>query len=400
MRGVVVDSLGNVYIADRDNRRVRKLATNGVITTIAGTGVRGFSGDGGPATSAQLDTPWDLALDSGGNLYIADVGVYRVRKVTTGGTISTVAGNGNSGHSGDGGAATSAGLNPSGIALDAAGNLYISSFHRVRKVTGGTITTIVGTGQSGFGGDTGPATAAQLGGPEGLAVDGAGNLFIADRGNRRIRKVTPGGTISTVAGFCCGPYTGDGGPATTADLGSPSAVAVDSSGNMYIADEQRHRVRVVGIDGIIQTAAGVGVAGFGGDMGPPAFANLNVPSAVAVDAYGNLFISDLVNLRVRKVTFLPAVSSASGTGSPGTSFTITLTGTRLMNLINAVFSGAGITASIQSGGTATGVTLLVTAAPDAASGPRTLTLTRSDGTSTALTVDTGSRRTRGQITSQ
>jgi hypothetical protein len=198
--GVAVDSAGNVYIADGENNRLRKVS-NGVITTVAGNGTPGFSGDNGPATSAQLHDPARVAVDSAGNLYIADNNNYRIRKVSNG-AITTVAGNGTRGFSGDNIPATSAQFHdPFGVAVDSAGNLYIadSGNNRIRKVANGIITTVAGNGTPGFSGDNGPATSAQLNGPAGVAVDSAGNLYIADGGNNRIRKVS-NGVITTVAG--------------------------------------------------------------------------------------------------------------------------------------------------------------------------------------------------------
>jgi sugar lactone lactonase YvrE len=233
---VAVDSVGNVYIADLGNKRIRKVS-GGTITTIAGNGAAGFSGDGGPATSASLSAPYGVALDSTGSLYTADNDNNRIRKVS-GGTITTVAGNGNLGFSGDGGPATSASLaQPEGLAVDSSGNLYIADTrnHRIRKLSGGTITTIAGNGTPGFSGDGGPATSASLYNPGGVAVDSAGNLYIADSNNNRIRKVS-GGTITTVAGNGNAGFSGDGGPATSASLNYPIGIAVDSAGDLYTAD--------------------------------------------------------------------------------------------------------------------------------------------------------------------
>jgi sugar lactone lactonase YvrE len=189
-----VDSAGNLYFVDAGNHRVRKVSSAGVITTVAGNGVPGFSGDGGQAASAQLNNPHGLAMDAVGNLYIADSYNHRIRKITTTGIISTVAGNGKQGYSGDGGPAASAQLfNPNAIAVDSSGNLYIADTwnHSIRKVTNaGIISAVAGNGVSGFSGDDGPAASAQLNAPYGITVDSAGNLYIAEYGNHRIRKVT------------------------------------------------------------------------------------------------------------------------------------------------------------------------------------------------------------------
>ena len=247
--GVAVDGAGNFFIADRFGRRIRKVDGAGILTTVAGTGARGFSGDGGPATDAALNSTNGVAVDGAGNLFIADSGNNRIRKVDGAGIITTVAGGGGRGFSGDGGPATAAALRfPLGVAVDGAGNLFIadSSNNRIRKVDGaGIITTVAGTGAFGFSGDGGPATDAALGFPEGVAVDGAGNLFIANASSRRIRKVDGAGTITTVAGTGAFGFSGDGGPATAAALASPIGVAVDGAGNLFIADEDNRRIRAV-----------------------------------------------------------------------------------------------------------------------------------------------------------
>jgi sugar lactone lactonase YvrE len=318
--GVAVDAVGNLYIADTFNGRIRKVTPAGVITTVAGNGQPGYSGDGGPATAASLAGPWGLAEDAAGNLYIADTGNSRVRKVTPGGTITTAAGNGQPGYSGDGGPATAASLGSMGVAVDAAGNLYIADTenHRVRKVTpAGTITALAGNGQYRYGGDGGPATAASLNGPDGVAVDAVGNLYVADAGNSRIRKVTPAGTITTVAGNGQYGYSGDGGPATAASLSYPDGVAVDAAGNLYIADYANNRVRKVAATGTITTVAGNEQYGYSGDGGPATAASLKLPYGVAVDATGNLYIADTDNWRVRKVTSAGIITTVAGNGQWG-----------------------------------------------------------------------------------
>ena len=303
--GVAVDGAGNLYIADTFNHRIRKVDSTGTITTIAGTGELGFSGDGGPAVEAELYNPYGVAVDGAGNLYIADTFNHRIRKVDSSGVITTIAGTGERGFSGDEGPAVEAWLyNPYGVAVDGAGNLYIADTdnHRIRKVDStGTITTVAGTGERGFGGDGGPATAAQLAPPAGVAVDGAGNLYIADRGNHRIRKVDSTGTITTVAGTGERGFGGDGGPATAARLTFPRGVAVDSAGNLYIVDRGNHRIRKVDSAGVITTVAGTGERDFSGDGGPAVEAELYYPLGVAVDEAGNLYIADTDNHRIRKV---------------------------------------------------------------------------------------------------
>ncbi len=291
--GLAVDGTGNLFIADKNNHRVRKVS-GGLITTVAGTGVAGFSGDGGPATAAQLNSPTGVAVDGAGNLFIADYNNQRIRKVS-GGLITTVAGTGKIGPAVNGGPATGADLFfPTGVAVDGAtpANVFIADslnqeIRRVDAVTG-NITAVAGTGVAGSAGDGGPATAALLNSPIGVALDGAGNVFIADQGNNRIRKVS-GGLITTVAG------TG---------LNSPSGVALDGAGNLFIADLGNNRIAKVS-GGTISTFAGTGVAGFSGDGGPATGAQLNAPYGVAVDGAGHLFIADLLNQRIRRVSSGP-----------------------------------------------------------------------------------------------
>jgi uncharacterized protein (TIGR03437 family) len=298
--GVAVDVTGNLYIADVGNSRIRKIS-NGVITTVAGNGTQGFRGDNGPATSAQLANPVGVAVDSAGSVYIADRNNHRIRKVS-GGVITTVAGNGTQGFSGDNGPATSAELNyPQGVAVDSAGNVYIADTYnqRVRKVSGGVITTVAGNGTVGFSGDGGPATSAQLV-PAAVAVDSAGNLYVADSYNNRVRKVS-NGVITTVAGDGAPGFSGDSGPAISAILGYPEGLAVDSSGNLYIADNGNNRIRMVS-NGVIATVAGNGTGGFSGDNGPATNAELWSPQGVAVDSAGNVYIADNGNNRIRILT--------------------------------------------------------------------------------------------------
>ena len=316
--GVTLDASGNLYFADLGNNRVRKVDGTGTITTVAGAGSYGFSGDGGPATSAELAQPTGVAVDSSGDLYIADNSNNRVRKVDSSGTITTVVGGGISGL-GDGGPATAAQLNqPVGVAVDGSENLYIADAgnSRVRKVDGsGTITTVAGTGGFGFSGDGGPATAAQLNSPYGVALDGSGNLYIGDTGNQRVRRVNGSGTISTVAGTGTQGFSGDGGPATAAQLRDPVGVALDGSGNLYIADSANSRVRKVDGTGTISTVAGTGGFGFSGDGGPATAAQLNSTYGVALDSSGNLNIGDANNNRVRKVEgpdTIPPTTTISG----------------------------------------------------------------------------------------
>jgi hypothetical protein len=284
--------------------------TPGEIVTVAGNGTPGYSGDGGPATSGELNDPSGVAVDHSGNVYIADYANSCVRKVTAStGAITTAAGVcTQGGDSGDGGPATSANLSgPVYIALDGAGNLYIADAfsERIRKVTAstGVITTVAGDGTQGFSGDGGLAIYAQLDGPWGIAVDHAGDIYFSDQNNNRIRKVTAAtGVISTIAGTGTASYTGDGGPATSADLDYPAGIAVDTSGNIYILDNFGNVVRkVTAATGIIDFYAGNVTPGFSGDEGPAASAQLNRAEDVAFDGAGNLYIADTGNSRIRRV---------------------------------------------------------------------------------------------------
>ncbi len=324
--GVAVDRLGNVYIADDFNDRIRKVtAATGIITTLVGTSESGFSGDGGPASMATLRSPSAVALDSEENLYIADRLNHRIRKVfSANGTITTVAGSGAPGLIRDGGPATAALLDfPLSVALDAAGNLYIAdtSNHRIRRVaaTNGHITTVAGNGVADFSGDGGPATAASLWQPAAVAVDSSANIYIADRRSGRIRKVSSAtGLITTVAGNGTEGFSGDGGPALSASMSRAQGIAVDRSGNLYIADMDNHRIRkVTAATGIITTIAGRG-SGFSGDGGPSTAASLYYPEDVAVDALGNLYIADSGNYRIRKIVAVTGIiTTVAGNGNSG-----------------------------------------------------------------------------------
>src|ERR1035441_2205153 len=305
--GVATALLGFVISAAADN-----------MVTIAGSGSDGFSGDGGNALAAQMGAIWGLAVDAQGNVYFADTWNQRVRMVAAGGTISTIAGSGSSGDSGDGGPALSADLLwPAGLALDTAGNLYVSTGSRVRKVSSdGTIAAFAGTSSPGYGGDGQAATRASLREPHGLAVDSAGNVYIADSGNFRIRKVDQTGKIATIAGTGQYGYSGDGGPATAARIGYVDAIALDLAGNLYFSDPYNHCVRRISPYGTIQTVAG-GAFGSGGDGGPPTGAQLRYPRGVVVDRTGNLFVADSLNYRIRVVGAGGTMFTAAGTGASG-----------------------------------------------------------------------------------
>src|SRR3984893_10596563 len=431
--GIVIDSAGNLYIADVSNNRIRKVAAGtGVITTYAGSGTAGFSGDGGAATSAKFSTPARVTLDKAGNLFVVDQGNNRVREIFQGtGIITTVAGNGTVGFSGDGGPGTAGAFNtPLGIAIDSAGSLYISDFgnNRIRKLaitannfpttaigassvvqnillqttaaetitsitvpqsqggtqeysigtitgctigasnpagtvctipitfspaysgqrwiplqvvtstgnlnlgltgvgvgpvaalTPGVISTFACNGTAGYAGDNGPATSAQVNSPVGVVFDSAGNLYIGDYSNSRVRKVNAAtGTITTVAGNGTAGYSGGGGPATSAQLNGPEVVALDSAGNLYIAEYGNHRIRkVAAATGIITTVAGNGTQNYSGDGGPATSAALWTPTGVALDSANNLYIADFGNHRIRKVAAATGIiTTVAGNGTQG-----------------------------------------------------------------------------------
>lgn len=361
IQGIALDRFGNLYLSDTDHHCVRKVTGDGVIATIAGTGTAGFGGDGGPATAAPLNLPYGLAADLTGSVYIADLGNNRVRRIDPNGVITTVAGTGANGSSGDGGPATAAELHtPRNVVVDSVGNLYISEFegHRIRRVSpDGRISTAAGTGVAGFQGDGSPATSAQLNSPAGLAVDGFGSLYVADSQNNRVRKILSGGIMSTVLGGSGGMATphavavdgfgtiyvadstgsvvyaytaagkatqfaggwfkdfqGDGGPAAEAELTNVLELAIDPGGNIFLADDVR--VRKVDLQGQIQTVAGDGYYHAVGDGGSATDAVLRQPSAVALDGAGNLFIADTGTQRVRQVLPSRTIVTLAGVGVP------------------------------------------------------------------------------------
>jgi sugar lactone lactonase YvrE len=391
--GVVVDASGNLYIVDSNNSRIRKVTPSGTITTVAGDGTSGYTGDGGSATSAELYFPNGVAVDASGNLYIADTYNNRIRKVTPGGTITTIAGNGIAGYTGDGGPATSAELKtPWSIALDASGDLYFSDSNnsRIRMITpDGTITTVAGNGILGYAGDGAPAISAEFNAPRGVAVDASGNLYIADFGNSRVRMVAPGGTITTVVGNGIYGYAGDGGPATSAEIKYPDGVSVDVFGNLYVADSQNRRIRMVTPGGTITTVAGNGAWGYTGDGGPATTAELWYPSGVAIDSSGNLYIADNDAEVIRKVTsssassapFISGLSPSSATAG-GAAFTLTINGYNFASGAVAMWGNTALSTTYVS---ATNLTAAVPASLIATVGTAVVTVTTSGVNSAAAT---------------
>jgi RHS repeat-associated protein len=307
--GVAYDPTGNLYIADTFNDRIRKVTPGGVITTIAGTGTAGYGGDGGPATSAQLHSPLELTVAPDGAVIFADVDNHRIRRIAPDGVISTVAGSGTDASSGDGGAATSAGLRePVSVALSTDGSLFIADYaaHRIRRVSpDGLISTWAGTGIAGFSGDTALAKAAQLNKPSSLALDGQGTLYVADSANHRIRKITADGVITTVAGSGVAGSTGDGGSATAARLDRPVAVCLNSDGELYIGDQDGQRIRRLNTDDSITTIAGTGAIGYTGGITAALGTPFALPRSLAMSPDGSLTVADAANNRVRKVTAKP-----------------------------------------------------------------------------------------------
>lgn len=314
--GIVRDDAGNIYIADQFNNRIRKIDTAGKMSTLAGNDTAGFSGDGGPANMAKLNQPRAVAVDGGGNLYIADWVNNRVRKIDTAGTITTVAGTGAAGYNGDNMSALSAKLNqPRGLAIDRNGNIFIADEgnQRVRRIDAATgiITTVAGMGIAAFNGDAWPtATQAALNFPSAVAVDDTGNIFIADTRNHRIRKVDTFRKITTVAGNTFG-FSGDGGKANISRLNLPSALAIDGYHNIYVADEYNNRIRKITADGYIFTVAGNATGGYVGDSITGTNAELTHPEGIAVDPTGTIYFSEWSNNRIRKVTSTVYVGTVS-----------------------------------------------------------------------------------------
>jgi sugar lactone lactonase YvrE len=309
--GVAVDVVGNLYICDRNANKLRKVATDGIITTIAGTGTAGYSGDGGPAALAMLKNPYSIAIDGANNIYIGDQSGV-VRKINTSGIISTYAGVTTPGFSGDGGPATAAQLNgPSGLAFDLSGNMYIADIdnNRIRKINPmGIITTIAGTGATLYNGENIPATDANLYSPSGVAVDNSGNIYITDSRNQRIRKINPSGMITTIAGSGILGFSGDGSLAIFANLNNPIGICVNNSGEVYFSDVLNMRIRKIDNSGVISTVAGNGLSGSDGDGGDPLFASISSPIGICLSNAGNMYIA--MTDRVREIERIVSIVSS------------------------------------------------------------------------------------------
>ena len=304
--GLAADAQGRIYFVDTALHAVRRIGSAGNVTTIAGTGAAGSTGDGGPATAARLNGPTRIAFNAAGDLFIADSVNNKIRKVTMStGVITTVVGTGTAGNTGDGGAALSARLrNPYDVAFSTDGTMYIADRgnHRVRKVTtAGVITTVAGNGSAGYNGDEIAATSARLNNPYSVAVDAGGNLYVADYDNERVRVVDTSGLIHTFAGTGVATIDGDGGPATEAGLHKPQYVQVTAAGDVYISESNNNRVRLVH-DGQIDTIAGSGQFGYVGDGGAPIFSTWSRPSATVLDPAGNLWVADRGNRRLRVIS--------------------------------------------------------------------------------------------------
>lgn len=326
--GLAFDAAGNLYVAESGAGVVRRFTANGDSTVVAGNGAFDFSGDGGPAISAAFAGPEGVAFDSAGNMYIADTFNHRVRVVTTDGLISTFAGNGFPGFAGDGAAPLKASfILPTDVAVDRSGALYVADLgnSRIRKIAAGTVSTIAGNSGGLVPLDGLDATAARFSGPTGIAVDTAGAVYLAegsigsgsglDGGAFKIWKINPNGKLATLAGTGLRSFSGDAGPASVAQFDSPSGIALDSKGNLYIADTNNNRIRRIAPDGTVTTVAGNALAGFSGESGPATLAQLNHPSGVAVDADGNLYIADTGNNRIRKVYANGIIGTLAGNGN-------------------------------------------------------------------------------------
>jgi len=344
---VAVDGSGNFYIADRDNNRIRKVNAAGIITTIAGTGDPGYTGDNSAATAAKINYPMGVAVDNSGNVFFTDRNNNCIRKINSVGIINTIAGTGAMGNSGDGGPATLAQMNaPVGICLDRSGNVYVCDAYnsRIRIVdTYGIITTIAGSSTSGFSGDGGMATNAQINEPYCVTIDKIGNLYFTDNWNRRIRKINTSGTISTIAGTGTLGFSGDGSPATSAEFNFPAGIAVDNLGNVYVCDAGNERIREINTSGIISTIAGNGIVGFEGDGSLAVSSELYGSTGVTLDSNGYIYIADLGNNRIRFIKNAVEVPIINIKNESFTAYPNPTHGAFIVNIISPANDPANIT---------------------------------------------------------
>ena len=400
--GTTVDASGNVYITCTSCRKVKKISTSGIITTVAGNGTGGSTGDGGPATDATIGIPYGLAVDKSGNLYISDWENSVIRKVDPLGFISTIAGDASiigGGYSGDGGPAIHALLSgPAGIATDTAGNLFIAEENNnvIRKISKtGIITRVAGTGAWAYSGDGGPALSAGIPAPLGVAADDQGNLYVVDNDDNRIRKISAAGIITTIAGNGTLGYSGNGGPATAAQLGYPQAVAVDNHGNIFIAESKNNVIRKVDPSGIISTFAGNGIAGHSGDGGVASAAEINSPYGVAVDKNRYVYISELNGAYVRKTDtcFVPFIAPITGDSVICTGGSVSLSDTTTGGVWSssdptvATISSLGVVNSIKRG--IVTISYSVTNSCATINQSKTFTVGPYAGTITGYTMHTG-----------
>jgi hypothetical protein len=334
--GIAIDTAGNIFFCDQTNNRIRKITPNGMITTIAGTGVGGFSGDGGPALNAKIAWPYDIAIDRAGNLYIADMMNKRIRKISTSGIITTIAGTGVAGYNGDNIPAVTAQLNNAfSVAVDTIGNVYIGdvSNNRIRKVDpAGIITTFAGTGVQGYSAN-GLATSSNLYGPGGMVFDKAGNMYFSDTGNNLVRKIDASGMMTDFAGTGSTSFINDGGPALNGSLSQPNGICVDKFNNVYICDVYHYRIRKVDASGIITTLAGTGVNGSTGDGGLATGAAV-APYKIGIDKNGNLYYTDSGNNRIRKIAYPCTSPAPPASTTPAASLNVCSGGTTVLSVLD------------------------------------------------------------------